>query len=700
MKNSILIAALLLVASPKLLAQQPFWTKLGSPFAADFRTIFRDSTGNIFAGAADYGIFKSSDDGASWERKGEDGVTVSAFIKLTNGDLLAGAIEGFFRSTDDGETWDWNGIDEDVRCLALTPSGVIIAGTTSTGVLRSTDNGSTWNPSNQGLPSDYFLSSVVLPSGTVYLGSYTQGLFVSTNDGSDWSSVPTVTGSIRSLSISSIGTLLAGSEGQIFRSTDLGTTWTAVDVGENSALIRSILVAGTGTIIVGTVDDGVYRSTNDGVTWIESSMGLASRTIRGLTLNSAGNVISAPDWSALHVSTDDGESWSAISGFEGNTRTYILKVHANGYLFGATAESGLCRSTDGGTTWFPLSPVFYEKLITALNIAPNGDIFAGIFQEGVIRSTDLGVTWQQTGLSTGNIESLTSTHSNHLFAGTIGDGIYTSSDDGISWVNYPISSSNFQCFAFAVGNSGQVFAGTLDGVFRFDSTSDSWQLVNTGIAHLDIRALATYSGNIVYAGSTVGGVYRSTNDGESWEQIGLNLYSTRDMVVDKSGILYVGAGSNITPTVDWSTFRFSPAGSSFERITSGLGRDSVTNSIDISPANYLFAATNGGIFRSTDSIVTSSPEDIFQPNTFSLSQNYPNPFNPSTDINYQLAISNFVSLKVYNLLGQEVRTPVNEKMEAGEHRVTFNAEGLPSGVYIYRIQAGEYSASRKMVIIK
>jgi hypothetical protein len=83
-----------------------------------------------------------------------------------------------------------------------------------------------------------------------------------------------------------------------------------------------------------------------------------------------------------------------------------------------------------------------------------------------------------------------------------------------------------------------------------------------------------------------------------------------------------------------------------------------------------------------------------------LRQNYPNPFNPSTEIKYYLSSPSLVTLKVYNVIGQEVATLVNTQMTAGEHTAYFNASGLTSGVYLYKIQAGAFSDVKKMVILK
>ena len=93
-------------------------------------------------------------------------------------------------------------------------------------------------------------------------------------------------------------------------------------------------------------------------------------------------------------------------------------------------------------------------------------------------------------------------------------------------------------------------------------------------------------------------------------------------------------------------------------------------------------------------------EAEFGPSEFTLSQNYPNPFNPTTSISYQLPVNSFVSLKVYDVLGNEVSTLVNEQKAAGEYSAVFNASALGSGVYFYVLKAGNFLQSRKMMLVK
>ena len=102
----------------------------------------------------------------------------------------------------------------------------------------------------------------------------------------------------------------------------------------------------------------------------------------------------------------------------------------------------------------------------------------------------------------------------------------------------------------------------------------------------------------------------------------------------------------------------------------------------------------GGIYEPTSAQVEDVPID------FALRQNYPNPFNPGTSIRYQLPYETHVRLEVYDMLGRRVAVLQDSRLPAGEHQITFNASGLPSGMYVYRIQIPGYSINRQMTLIK
>ncbi len=113
---------------------------------------------------------------------------------------------------------------------------------------------------------------------------------------------------------------------------------------------------------------------------------------------------------------------------------------------------------------------------------------------------------------------------------------------------------------------------------------------------------------------------------------------------------------------------------------------------------YVVAYSSGRIYRLTGPATSVGPEAV--PVTFGLEQNYPNPFNPTTEIRYRVADAGRMRLAVHDLLGREVAVLVDESRPVGGHSVTFNAAGLPSGVYVYRLTSGKLVESRSMLLLK
>jgi Secretion system C-terminal sorting domain len=166
-------------------------------------------------------------------------------------------------------------------------------------------------------------------------------------------------------------------------------------------------------------------------------------------------------------------------------------------------------------------------------------------------------------------------------------------------------------------------------------------------------------------------------------------------------------------TFFWITFLAFPSFAQNSQVNwlalSSFGISGSTNSITITSAGQSFAGTssNGGskvisgFLAYTSSNVTGvSDEKEIIPTVYKLNQNYPNPFNPSTIINYQIPEEGFVKLKVYDILGREVRTLVNESKPAGSYNIPFDASDLASGMYIYRLIASNYISTKKMLLIK
>jgi hypothetical protein len=165
-------------------------------------------------------------------------------------------------------------------------------------------------------------------------------------------------------------------------------------------------------------------------------------------------------------------------------------------------------------------------------------------------------------------------------------------------------------------------------------------------------------------------------------------------------------GSNLFAGTDGGVFLSTNNGTSWAAVNTGL-KNATVSALAVSGPN-LFAGTGGrGVWRRPLSEMVTEVEDNFSqvPVGFTLEQNYPNPFNPATTIRYQLPKASRVILKIYNIFGHEVRTLVNERQSAGVNSVVWDGRDqsgkeVSSGIYIYRLQAGESIQSRKMSFVR
>lgn len=154
-------------------------------------------------------------------------------------------------------------------------------------------------------------------------------------------------------------------------------------------------------------------------------------------------------------------------------------------------------------------------------------------------------------------------------------------------------------------------------------------------------------------------------------------------------------------------FKFGLYGGDNEGGKGGFGNNHVANIDDATGTATIadqFGSINPTYYKAWDydkhAAGVINREEGTVPTVFSLDQNFPNPFNPTTTIQYAIPTESFVTLKVYNMLGQEVATVVNESLKAGKYSASFNASHLASGVYVYRIEAGSFVSVKKMMLLK
>ena len=201
------------------------------------------------------------------------------------------------------------------------------------------------------------------------------------------------------------------------------------------------------------------------------------------------------------------------------------------------------------------------------------------------------------------------------------------------------------------------------------------------------------------------GIYVSSNDGTDWTKVG-----GAQLIDSTYASALVTSGNNLFVGTGYGIYLSTNRGTTWTSVDAGFpdGRAQV-NSLAID-SSYLVAALEssganygtGGIWRRplSEMITAVKNRGSILRQTFDLRQNYPNPFNPSTVITYQLPSSASVSLRVFDVLGRKVETLVSGRQSAGIHSVAFTASSLPSGVYFYRLQAGEYHDTKKCLLLK
>ncbi len=285
----------------------------------------------------------------------------------------------------------------------------------------------------------------------------------------------------------------------------------------------------------------------------------------------------------------------------------------------------------------------------------------------------------------------------HRYFCRTGGGVFRSTNSGANWtlVNTVMANSPTQSLALMGGN---LFASTpMSGIFLSTNNGTSWTAVNDGLPkdiyystqYGRIQSLAS-SGQNLFAG-TWGGVFLSTNNGTSWTPINTGLPSNPTV-----GSLAIVDNNIFAETTD-GVFVSTNNGTSWTPVNTRL--TSPVTAFAVGGTN-LFAGTSGdGVWRRPISELMTGVEsaELF-PTSFGLDQNYPNPFNPSTNIRYALPQKSTVQLTIFNALGQQVAILVQGEQEPGFHEVRFDASGLSSGVYFYRLQAGTYVETRKLFV--
>jgi hypothetical protein len=661
-------------------------------------------------GGATYsiGVLKSTDGGITWDTTGlsypvSQGSRINKLISnpLNRNILFAACTNGLFRSTNAAADWT-QVLSGQIRDIEINQSDFnIFYAVSNTAFYKSTDGGATFSASGSGLPTTGVgrFAIAVTRAGANYVYALAAnstdygllGVYRSTDAGENFvltTSTPNILGYAYdggstggqswydlALTVSPVNPNVIFTGGiNIWMSTDGGNSFVCntywvyppSQYGYVHADIHSLDFYGN--ILYSGADGGIFKSTNFGANWIDISEGMSTtqfyrfggtpqdpNLLIGGTQDNGSNVYKDGVWT--HVLGADG-----MEGAVDPTNTAIM--------YCSRQNGGLNRSTDGGNNFVPIYGGITGSggWVTPYILDPvnPATIYTG-FQD-IWKSTDRGDVWKKiSDLNVSSFRAMTVAKSDNNYIYAVNSStVYRTTDGGSIWTNVTAGlPSNSLTYIEASTTDPKEIWVTLSGytdkqkIFHSTNAGDNWVNISGSLPNLPANCITYLDPDRLFIGMDVGAYYKDATMSD-WEPFMVNL-----------------------PNVEIDEFE-----------------------INI-PANKIRAATYGrGIWETIipPMVGTTSNQNNI-PDKFELYQNYPNPFNPRTTIKFDIAVNSNVSLRIFNILGQEVRTLVNSELAPGIKTVVWDGTNnsgtvVTSGIYIYVLKAGDYRDTKKMVLLK
>ncbi len=626
------------------------------------------------------------------------------FKKIIGDALYTLTTKGVYVTRDGGSTWqlDTAGIGSTQIWDIAIDSAQYIYAAADNGLYIQNPDSNIWHQVTSNVLGLYtsFIKVFIDQNNRIWLAGNSGGIYMSTDKGSTWAIDTTGIGSgfqsINNFGDDYFGNVYATTSNvsftpnAIFKSSGGTAPWTRIDQGitaitVNQSLINSI--GGDSTLYAAT-SFGLYSSTDQGATWTESNTGIQAETFNGLAQASSGRLITS---TALGIFTKEANdtSWAKrfpVNGYEANLPLYqdglknLYSIEPLKNSFG-----NIVKSTDNGTTWA------YDTLgISALTkpqlfyVDENGTKYltgnilnGSIFQMAVYQKK-LGGSWTSdtSGLlaNIGLVNSIASDQHGYLYISVYWNNSVSSQSQGVA--RRPINGG-----AWTIDSTGLPSGFT----FFYEMQADKNGMMYGHNYYYLLRR--TNSGWVsVPVPNQIPGTYYTafTFDSSNTLFAALEQYSYSTGKSLGRGIFYTtDQGANWTYA----------------------GLDSLAVSKLYSYGNSTYAITDRGIYIVNKNGTTAVKNQSHIPNQYDLFQNYPNPFNPATTINYSIPKTSLVTIKVYDVLGREITTLINEEKKPGNYNLEFNASKLASGIYFYQLHASNGSAqsfisTKKMLLLK
>ncbi len=629
-----------------------------------------------------YVILKTIDGGSNWNQYDmSSGNSLNCLCFISENRGWAAGSYGDLRMTNDGGL-SWT--DKSISSGEIRPdiffihfiddqNGVIIGRDAGIVMGKTTDGGNSWDFNMAGVSNNFFSGCFADPDTYFAVGE--RGLILNTNNyGSNWA-FPSNTAqkSLYGICYADNTTGWAvGIDSTVLKTSDGGLSWETQSLGFSSNFVEVKFNDINNGWIMGTQNgpqtNQVFLSTNDGGKNWENKFKTFDEI---LIFTDVCFVDSTNGWlisdRRIYNTYDGGKTWklqyTGSTGWGSSEYLYAITFvdQSNGFCIGSKSNKGfLLKTMDGGENWNPqtlaFGPLRDIHLISNLTGWLVGD-------DGLILRTLNGCQSFEYLASnvTNDIVGVHFLNDNHGWAVTSSNILLRTSDGGLNWTSSTFSSDRYdygQRVFFCDSLTG--FVGSADGLFK---------TMNGGVTFSPV-ALTNYDAiNDIYFANTKEGWALAGYSG--WGGSGGVVYHTND-----SGIIWnevLTSGQTLT---------------AFSFVSEGCGW-AVGGNSTIAKYKHGGPLTSVNLSKPTSGLTS-----------YKLHQCYPNPFNPSTTITYDLPKKSFVELKLFDMLGREIKTLVNESKEAGRYQIDLDMQNYASGTYFYRIKAKNFQKTKKLTLLK
>ncbi len=728
MRNLSLLFIAILILQFTSLAQEGWFWQNPLPQGNTFNDVWVFDENNAIA-VGSYGtIFKTTDSGITWNE----------LLRITNKDLISlhfvdenigwavGVANTVLKTTNSGN--DWTIVSQDSNdcaryssvCFADENTGWVNE-TNCEGkkdnlmgsrILKTTDGGTTWELQGFFGTFNEMYTICFIDSNYGWAVGLGDSTYRTTNGGENW--FGTFLDSYNFLNSvffidSNIGWAV-GADGIILKTTDGAQTWTSQTSGTTKWL-RSVYfinqstgwAAGSGTIL---------KTTDGGTTWLEEIIDPTYR-LTAISFSNTNYGFAVGEYGVTLKTSNGGSNWTAQS--SSITYHHLNSIFMLDENIGWVAGSGgtIIKTLDGGSNW-SANTLTDNISIKDISFSDNENGWAIGYDydnecDVILNTSDGGNNWvQQFADSSDQTFNSLYFHNNQLgwvvgFNGLI----LKTTNGGINWesklsgISLDLSSVCFGSVldGCAVGKSG-IILKTNDG-------GESWHLVNSNTSSSlnDICFIDTYTAYIV--GAYV--ILKTTNSGSSWTDISMVLPPFNSFDPKSVHFISWNVGWIVGTLYNWIDYSYNES-VVFATIDGGsnwveqpINTNNSCNSIFFVNSTTGWLVGNGGTILKTTtggvSFVEETQIDAILTD-YNLSNNFPNPFNPSTKIKYSIPQTSNVVIKIYDVLGNEIETLINEEKPVGTYELTWYAENLPSGIYFYQLRAGSFVETKKMVLMK